>query len=156
MTKAVLMACMTLVLASCNTKNTHTMETKELFPKGQKASENFTGDTWVQMLTVDGENFDAMSYNVTFAAGSRTDWHSHPGGQILYCTWGEGRYQEKGKAIQHLKAGDIVEIKPDVVHWHGAAPDKEFIHLGVSTQLSKGPATWYGAVTDEEYTSTEN
>ena len=127
------------------------MNTKEIFPKGEKATEHFTGDTWVQMLTVDGENFDAMSYNVTFAPGSRTDWHSHPGGQILYCISGEGRFQEKGKAIQQLKTGDVVEIKPGLVHWHGAAPDKEFVHLGISTQLSKGPATWYGAVTDEQY-----
>jgi hypothetical protein len=35
------------------------MKTNEIFPKGHKATENFTGDTWVQMLTVDGENFDA-------------------------------------------------------------------------------------------------
>lgn len=57
------------------------MNTNEIFPKGQKAGENFTGDTWVQMLTVDGQNFDAMSYNVTFAAGSRTyctPWRSNP------------------------------------------------------------------------------
>jgi quercetin dioxygenase-like cupin family protein len=127
------------------------MKTIELFPRGQKANENFTGDTWVQMLTVDGKNFDAMSYNVTFAAGSRTDWHSHPGGQILYCLSGEGRYQEEGQPVRHLKPGDVIEIKPDIIHWHGAAPDKEFVHLGISTQLSKGPATWYGAVTDEQY-----
>jgi quercetin dioxygenase-like cupin family protein len=156
MNKFIITAIVALLLTSCNTKNSTTMKTNEIFPKGQKAPENFTGDTWVQMLTVDGENFDAMSYNVTFASGSRTDWHSHPGGQILYCISGEGRYQEKGKAIQHLKAGDVVEIKPDIVHWHGAAPDSEFIHLGVSTQLSKGPATWYGAVTDEEYNSPGN
>lgn len=141
----------TLSLMSCTPKNDDTMNTKELFPKGEKATENFTGDTWVQMLTVDGENFDAMSYNVTFDAGSRTYWHSHPGGQILYCTYGEGRYQEKGKPAQHLKAGDVVEIKPDIVHWHGAAPDHTFVHLGVSTQLSRGPATWHGPVTDAQY-----
>lgn len=141
---------MATLLMSCNTNN-DTMKTNHIFPTGQKTTENFTGDTWVQMLTVDGENFDAMSYNVTFAPGSRTDWHSHPGGQILYCLSGEGRYQEKGQPAQYLKAGDVVEIKPDVVHWHGAAPNSEFVHLGISTQLSKGPATWYGAVTDEEY-----
>ena len=45
----------------------------------------------------------------------------------------------------------MVEIKRDVVHWHGAAPDIEFVHLGISTQLSKGPAVWHGGVTDEEY-----
>jgi len=142
---------MTLLLMSCNSKNETIMQTTEIFPKGQKATENFTGETHVQMLTVDGKNFDAISYNVTFAPGSRTDWHSHPGGQILYCTFGEGFYQEKGQPIQNLKVGDVVEIKPDIVHWHGAAPNSEFVHLGISTQLSKGAVEWLGAVTDEEY-----
>lgn len=142
---------MTLFLMSCNTKNNNIMKTNEIFPKGQLATENFTGEVYVQMLTIDAKNFDAISYNVTFAPGSRTYWHSHPGGQLLFCLAGEGRYQEKGKPVQHLKAGDVVEIKPDVVHWHGAAPNSEFVHLGISTQVSKGPATWYGAVSDEEY-----
>lgn len=142
---------MALLLLSCNSKNETIMQATKIFPKGQKATENFTGETHVQMLTVDGKNFDAMSYNVTFAPGSRTDWHSHPGGQILYCTFGEGCYQEKGKAVQHLKVGDVIEIKPDIVHWHGAAPNSEFVHLGISTQLSKGAPAWLGAVTDEEY-----
>lgn len=124
----------------------------QVFEKGEKESSHFTGDTWVKMLTVDGANFDAMSYYVTFAPGSRTHWHSHPGGQILYCTSGEGRYQEKGKEIQPLHVGDVVEIKPDVVHWHGAAPNKEFVHLGISTQLAKGPVEWLDPVTDEDYT----
>ena len=152
MKRAILFAGLVIAFISCNNyKNKNTMERKEIFPKGNKATEYFTGETHVEMLTVDGENFDAMSYNVTFTAASRTDWHSHPGGQILYCLSGEGRYQEKGKATQHLKVGDVVEIKPDVVHWHGAGPDGEFVHLGISTRLSEGPANWYGAVTDEEY-----
>jgi quercetin dioxygenase-like cupin family protein len=139
-----------ITMTSC-ISNKNTMKMDKIFPKGQKATEYFTGDAWIEMLTTDAANFDAMSYIVTFAPGSRNYWHSHPGGQILYCTSGEGYYQEKGKSIQSLKAGDVVEIKPNVVHWHGATPDKEFVHIGVSTQLSKGAATWYGAVTDEEY-----
>ncbi len=132
-------------------ENNNTMNKIIIFPKGQSATENFTGTTHVQMLTVDGKNFDAISYNVTFAPGSRTYWHSHPGGQLLYCTSGEGCYQEKGEPVRYLKVGDVVEIKPDVVHWHGATPNSEFIHLGISTQLSKGPADWFGEVTDKEY-----
>jgi len=151
MKQILITACVAMIFMSCNTNTSNSMKTNEIFPMGQKATEHFTGDTWVQMLTVDGENFDAMSYNVTFAPGSRTDWHSHPGGQILYCLSGEGRYQEEGEAIQSLKAGDVVEIKPDVVHWHGAAPDQEFVHLGISTQLSRGPATWVGAVIEGQY-----
>lgn len=156
MKQILFIACVTLFLMSCNTKNNNIMKTNEIFPKGQLATENFTGETHVQMLTVDGKNFDAMSYNVTFAPGSRTFWHSHPGGQLLYCTSGEGCYQEKGKPIQHLKIGDVVEIKPDIIHWHGAAPNSEFVHLGISTQLSKGPAIWYGAVTNEDYNNSKN
>ena len=34
------------------------MKANEIVPKDQKATENFTGDTWVHMLTVDEENFD--------------------------------------------------------------------------------------------------
>jgi quercetin dioxygenase-like cupin family protein len=156
MKQMIIITCVALIFMSCNTKNNSTMKTNEIFPKGQKVTENFTGDTWVEMLSTDSANFDVMSYNVTFAPGSRTYWHSHPGGQLLFCTSGEGYYQEKGKPIQLLKAGDVVEIKPNVVHWHGAAPDKEFVHLGISTQLGKGPAAWYGEVTDEEYNSSGN
>jgi len=148
-------SCMALLLMSCNTKDNKTMTTTKIFPKGEKATEYFTGDAWVEMLTTDTKNFDVMSYVVTFAPGSRNYWHLHPGGQILYCISGEGLLQQKGELIQHLKAGDVVEIKPNVTHWHGATPDKEFVHIGVSTQLSKGPATWYGAVTDEEYNQTK-
>jgi len=155
MKQILIITCVILISISCNTQKDNTMNTNEIFPKGQKANENFTGDTWVEILTMDPENFDAMSYNVTFAPGSRTYWHSHPGGQLLYCTSGEGCYQEKGKPIQRLNVGDVVEIKPNVIHWHGAAPDKEFVHLGISTQLSKGPAEWHGPVTDEEYSGSD-
>jgi len=127
------------------------MTTTKLFPKGVKATEYFTGNAWIEILTNDIKNFDTMSYVVTFAPGSRNYWHSHPGGQILFCISGEGLFQEKGKPIQFLKAGDVVEINPNVTHWHGATPDNEFVHIGVSTQLSKGPTTWYSAVTDEDY-----
>ena len=130
------------------------MKTTDIFPKGQKATTNFTGDAWVVMLATDIANFDTMVYNVTFAPGSRNFWHSHPGGQILLCTKGKGFYQEKGKPAVQLRAGDVVEIKPDVVHWHGAAPDSEFTHLGISTQVSKGAPVWHGPVTDEEYSQT--
>ncbi len=155
MKQLVITSCMALLLMSCNTKNNKTMTTTKIFPKGEKATEYFTGDAWVEMLTTDTKNFDVMSYVVTFEPGSRNYWHSHPGGQILYCISGEGLLQQKGEPLQYLKAGDVVEIKPNVTHWHGATPDKEFVHIGVSTQLSKGPATWYGAVTDEEYNQTK-
>ena len=54
----------------------------------------------------------------------RNNWHiHHKGGQILLVTGGRGYYQEWGKEAQELKAGDVVNIPPEVKHWHGAAPD---------------------------------
>lgn len=68
-------------------------------------------------------------------------------------TEGTGYYQEKGKPIQLLKKGDVVEILPNIVHWHGATPDSEFSHLAISTRSSMGAAVWLEPVTDEEYNS---
>ena len=75
------------------------------------------------------------------------------GTQLLLCTSGKGYYQEKGKPIQLLLPGDVVKIAPDVIHWHGAAPDSEFTHIAIGTQLDKGGVTWLEPVTDEEYNS---
>ncbi len=124
-----------------------------IFPKGDKITNNyFTGTAWLQML-ITNEVFNCPIGNVTFEPGCRNNWHSHPGGQILLCTSGQGYFQEKGKPIQLLKAGDVVQILPDVVHWHGATPDSEFSHLAITTNPQKGAVEWMQPVTDEEYNS---
>lgn len=127
------------------------MKTNDIFPKGQKAQAYFTGDAWVEMLSADAATFDAVTYNVTFAPGSRNYWHVHSGGQLLLCTSGEGYYQEKGESARKLKAGDVVEIKPDVIHWHGATAQSEFVHIGITPQVSKNQVTWLEPVSKEEY-----
>jgi quercetin dioxygenase-like cupin family protein len=88
---------------------------------------------------------------VVFEPGARNHWHSHPGGQLLLVTDGAGYYQERGKAARRLQKGDVVQIPPDVEHWHGAAPNGRLTHVGIGPNLKKGAATWFGPVTDEEY-----
>jgi len=129
------------------------MDNEMIFAKGGKAPQEFFSNTvWVQMLHTDDEKvFDTQVYNVTFEPSARTHWHSHPGGQILLVTEGRGYYQEKGKPARLLQRGDVVPIPPHVVHWHGAAPDARFVHVGMSTQVRLGPAEWLGPVTDQEY-----
>jgi quercetin dioxygenase-like cupin family protein len=125
----------------------------DIFERSSKGSSDFfTGNVWVKMLVTDENGvFDTQVYNVVFEPGARTHWHSHPGGQILIVTRGKGFYQERGKPVRILKKGDVVEIPPNVVHWHGAAPDEELVHIGISTQVHLGPAEWFGPVTEEEY-----
>ncbi len=69
----------------------------------------------------------------------------------LLVTGGRGWYQEWGKAPRALKAGDVVEIAPEVKHWHGAAKDSWFSHLAVEVPAEGASNEWLEAVSDEDY-----
>jgi para-nitrobenzyl esterase len=126
--------------------------TSAIFLRGEKiGNNNFVGTAYHQRLVTDSKTFDCIVGNVIFEAGCRNSWHSHPGGQILLVTSGEGYYQERGKPIRVIKVGDVIEIQPNIVHWHGATPDSEFEHIAIGTQQHKGPVVWLEPVTDEEY-----
>ena len=125
-----------------------------LFPKGEKAShEYFTGTAWIRVLVPNDAALNCQVANVVFEAGARNNWHTHPGGQILIAANGTGYYQEKGKAIQLLRPGDVVSIAPGIVHWHGASPGSEFTHIAINPNTQKGIVAWLERVSDEEYFS---
>lgn len=44
-----------------------------------------------------------------------------------------------GKPARELNAGDVVNIPPEVKHWHGAAPDSWFAHLAVEVPAAGCP-----------------
>ena len=128
-------------------------ELQQPFEKGElnPYGKFFTGTTHLKMLVTKDDIWNSSIGNVTFDAGARTNWHKHSGGQILLVTAGEGRYQERGKEIQILKKGDVVKIAPDVEHWHGASPEKEFVHISIEPNLPKNKTIWLESVTDKEY-----
>jgi quercetin dioxygenase-like cupin family protein len=122
------------------------------FPQGDPApAEYFTGNAWIYPLVANDNTFNTVVGNVEFEAGARNNWHTHPGGQILIVTEGEGYYQEKGKPIQMIRKGDVIKILPNVIHWHGASPESSMTHIAMSTNTQKGVVTWLDRVTDEEY-----
>ncbi|MCD8071313.1 MAG: carboxymuconolactone decarboxylase family protein [Akkermansiaceae bacterium] len=123
------------------------------FPVGQpntNYAQYFTGRSWLARLA-SGPGLNVPMANVTFEPGCRNNWHSHTGGQILVAVGGEGLFQERGKAARRLLPGDVVEIAPGVVHWHGAAPDSWFSHLAVECNPQTNENTWLERVSDEEY-----
>ncbi|QDK80522.1 cupin domain-containing protein [Spirosoma sp. KCTC 42546] len=132
-----------------------TTETKNaIFPKGEHVpAAYFTGTAWLNMLVPHNPTFNTTVGNVVFEPGCRNNWHSHKGGQILICTDGEGYYQEKGKPIQLLRKGDVVQILPNLIHWHGATPTSEFTHIAIGPNAQMGAADWLEPVTDDEYNS---
>ncbi len=125
---------------------------RQPYPLGEKLSStpNFTGDVWLAPLSEQKELHVSMS-NVTFEPGCRNSWHSHKAGQILIATAGIGYYQEKGQPARRLFPGDIVEIAPDVVHWHGAASDSWFAHIAITTNPQINAAVWLEPVNDSPY-----
>lgn len=154
MKKLLLLAATALLGVCCNrtTEAPQTQSAKDVFAKGSllENNPNFTGEAWLEMFVTAADSMDCTVGNVTFAPGVRNHWHAHPGGQILLCTSGKGLYQEKGGTVRELRPGDVVRIASSVVHWHGAAPDSEFTHIAIGTQVSKGPAEWFGPEADNE------
>lgn len=91
-------------------------------------------------------------FNVTFEPGCRNNWHiHHKGGQILLVTGGRGYYQQWGQPARELHPGDVVNIPPEVKHWHGAAPDSWFAHLAVEVPADGAANEWLEPVADAEY-----
>ena len=125
-----------------------------IFPKGERApADYFTGTVWVKMLLPNDPALNCQMANVVFEPGARNNWHMHPGGQLLMVTDGIGYYQEKGKPIQLIKKGDVINIPPGVEHWHGASHDTGMTHIAINPNIQKGIAVWLERVTDEEYSS---
>lgn len=125
---------------------------RQPYPLGDKLSPNpnFTGEVWLASLS-EKKELNVPMANVTFEPGCRNSWHSHKAGQLLIATAGIGYYQEKGQPARRLFPGDIVEIAPDVEHWHGAAPDSWFAHVAITANPQTNAAVWLSPVSDEQY-----
>ena len=134
--------------------NTEKIPQISAFPLGNPNTgyaQYFSGRSWLAGLTKHAATTNVPISNVTFEPGCRNNWHSHTGGQILIAVGGKGFYQEKGKPAQLLVPGDVVEILPNVVHWHGAAPDAWFAHLAIACNPQTNKNTWLEPVSDAEY-----
>ena len=113
-------------------------------------AENFTGKVWFGPMSGGYGSEDEISVlGVQFAPGSRTDWHSHPAGQILHVVAGSGWVvNEQGERLD-LNAGATVTTPANELHWHGATSDSPMFHLSIT---HGGPTAWTDhKVTDAEY-----
>lgn len=115
-------------------------------------AEYFTGSVLQDEVVVGTPPSRMRATSVTFNPGARTAWHKHPVGQTLYVLYGSGRVCKEGDKPIVINPGDTVVIPPDVVHWHGAAPDRLMIHLAMSEVTDGGQGTvWLEKVTDADY-----
>ena len=120
-------------------------------PSRQAPEKNFTGVVWQDPLFKAEEPGRVQANQVTFTPGARTNWHTHPLGQILYILSGSGRVQIWGEEIRQVTAGDVVWFPPGEKHWHGAGPETTMVPLSLTEFLDGKGADWLEPVTDGEY-----
>ncbi|QLC64810.1 cupin domain-containing protein [Flavobacterium sp. LPB0248] len=130
----------------------HNNNNNSIFPKGDKLSNDwFTGNAFLTPLLAKDKNNEFAMGSVTFEKGARTNWHTHPKGQVLIVTEGEGFYQEKGKPARIIKKGDVVNIPENVEHWHGASAKSKMVHIAITNYLGDTNVVWLEAVSEEDY-----
>ena len=153
---AILFVSIMLAVTACNSnKNQIKMTTENstsLFPKGEKLSNDwFSGNAFLAPLLARDITNDFVLGNVTFEPKARTHWHTHPRGQVLIVTEGEGFNQEKGKPAQRIKKGDVINVPANVEHWHGATASSEMVHIAITNYKGEENVIWLQPVTDEEF-----
>lgn len=147
-------ASLALLTISCseNGSNKAGSELGAIFPKGEPGpAEHFTGRAWNIGLVNDDTVYNTVVGNVYFEPGARSNWHTHPSGQILIITDGVGYYQEKGQPRRTMRKGDVIKCPPNVEHWHGASRDTGLQQMYLLPKTENGIVQWLQPVTDEEY-----
>lgn len=135
----------------------HSMKPEEtLFEKGELLINGyFTGKAYLKPLLAKDKNNEFSIGSVHFEAGARTHWHTHPKGQVLLITQGEGLYQEKGKAARVIQKGDVINIPEDVEHWHGATATQSMTHIAITNVQNDRSVEWLQPVSKEDYTAAQ-
>ncbi|MEE4121361.1 MAG: cupin domain-containing protein [Paracoccaceae bacterium] len=112
----------------------------------------FTGSVSMVALIEAPAPARLRAVSVTFQPGARTNWHTHPLGQTIYCVSGKGRAQREGGAVVEFGPGDVIFFEPGERHWHGAAPDNEMCHVAMQEADETGRhVDWAEPVADTDY-----
>ena len=108
----------------------------------QQVAPRFTGKS---------DTMDAKDLGIgrrSFEAGARSFWHSHDKGQLIFVEQGRARTQKQGQPMKELRVGDSDYTAPNVIHWHGAAPNERLVQVAVGFG---GEIKWLEETTDDQY-----
>ncbi|MGB8602472.1 MAG: cupin domain-containing protein [Rhizomicrobium sp.] len=111
----------------------------------------FTGQVRIDFLFAPDAPAKVSSGLVNFEPGARTNWHTHPWGQMLVVTAGCGRVQREGGPVEEIRAGDVVWFAPGEKHWHGAGPETAMSHIAIQEAVDGKNVDWLEPVGDPQY-----
>lgn len=113
--------------------------------------QTFSGAVRIDGFTMAEAPATFSAAQVTFEPGARTAWHTHPLGQMLIVTFGEGWVQVQGQPRQTIRAGDTVWFAPGERHWHGATDQKAMTHIAIQQAQDGVSVDWQDLVADADY-----
>ena len=120
-------------------------------PSGNGPAEWFTGAVRIDPLFNSPDPARAVGAAVTFEAGARTAWHTHPLGQTLVVTAGCGWVQREGGPVEEIRPGDVVWFAPGEKHWHGATATTAMTHIAIQEKLDGKAVDWLEHVSAAQY-----
>ena len=128
----------------------------QMFKNGSRPSRKgpadwFTGSVRIDPLYDAQAPARASSALVTFEAGARTAWHTHPLGQTLIVTQGKGWVQVWGSAVTEINPGDVIWFAPSEKHWHGATATTGMSHIAIHEALDGKAVDWLEHVSIDQY-----
>lgn len=150
---AVIMTTVAWLAATSADAQTLVIRRDAMTPGSTASAENFTGRVRIEPLFTAVDPSHASGGAVTFEAGARTAWHSHPRGQTLVVTAGTARVQRWDGPIEEARTGDVVRIPANVKHWHGASPGAAMTHIAITEHRDGTVVQWMEAVSEEQYNS---
>ena len=115
------------------------------------SADTFTGDVRISSPFQAPLPGAAGGATVTFTARARTAWHTHPLGQTLIVTEGQGLVQQQGQPALIIRPGDVVTIPPNVRHWHGAGPSGSMTHIAIAEKENGSAVAWQDKLCEQDY-----
>ncbi|HKR72874.1 MAG TPA: hypothetical protein VJR94_02050 [Candidatus Nitrosocosmicus sp.] len=111
----------------------------------------FDGEVIMRQVFNESNSQDQEIYFVEFVNGSITTVHYHESEQILIPLSGNGIIGEftlkpsttlidlcwEDFSTKSLKVGEIVMIRPHVLHFHGAIPNQNFSHIAIRKMFNQ-------------------
>jgi len=120
-------------------------------PSDAGSADCFTGKVRIDPLFSAPDPARVACARVTFEAGARTAWHTHPLGQTLIVTDGCGWAQREGGPVEEIRPGDVIWFAPGEKHWHGAAAATAMTHIAIQEKLDGKAVDWLEHVSDSQY-----
>ncbi len=99
--------------------------------KRQINQDRYNGEALVETLRSATSPKDPDVLHCHYETGVVTNWHSHPGGQLIYVLSDEGVIGNESDGEVTVTRGELISVPPVERHYHGSThrEDSDFLVL---------------------------